>query len=75
MNTHFWKLISGLAICFGLPWFLLVFKPDVAEANVEPVPYSQEDEVEGISVYPDRSTLRFGSSDVGQKTYAAEGCA
>lgn len=62
-------------LCFGLPWFLLVFRPYVAEAKVTPIEYSAEDEVEGLTAYPDRSTLRYGSSDLGQKIYASEGCA
>lgn len=76
MSTHhFWRLIGGLAICFALPWTLLVMKPYIAEATVEPVAYSEADEVVGIPAYPDRSTLRYGSSDFGAKVYAAEGCA
>lgn len=76
MSTHhFWRLIGGLAICFGLPWAFLIIGPYISEAGTVAVAYSEKDEVEGISHYPDRSTLRFGSSAYGVKIYAAEGCA
>lgn len=75
MSAHFWKLIGGLVICFGLPWAILLVMPYKAEANAKPVPYAEEDEAEGLAEYPDRSTLRSGSSDYGVKIYAAEGCA
>lgn len=74
-GNHFWQLIGGLLVCFGLPWFLLIMGPYVSEATVEATPYAEEDEVEGLSQYPDRTTLRYGSSDYGFKIYAAEGCA
>lgn len=76
MSTHhFWKLIGGLAICFALPWTFLIMGPYFSEASTKPVPYSEKDEVEGLAAYPERSTLRYGSSDYGAKIYAAEGCA
>jgi cytochrome c oxidase cbb3-type subunit 2 len=77
MNTnHFWRLIGGLAVCFALPWALLIVGPYISEANTQPVPYTEEEmEIEGVAQYPDRSTLRFGESDYGAKVYAAEGCA
>lgn len=75
MKVHFWKLIVGLALCFFMPWSLLVMRPYLAEARDQPVPYAPADEVEGLSAYPDRVTLRFGESDYGSKVYAAEGCA
>lgn len=75
MKSQFWKLITGLLICFGLPWFILILSPYLAEATATPVEYEEKDEVEGLTHYPERLTLRFGSSSVGAKVYAAEGCA
>ncbi len=75
MKTPFWKLILGLVVCFAFPWIFLLMMPYVSEAKVAPVGYTAEDEVEGISAYPERSTLRYGSSDYGAQVYAAEGCA
>lgn len=75
MNSPFLKLFVGLIICFGLPWAILVMLPYISEAKAQPVPYSAEDEVEGIEAYPARSTLRHQQSAFGAKVYAREGCA
>lgn len=74
MKSQFWKLIIGLVVCFALPWFILLVLPYLGEAKAKPVAYSEADEVE-LTEYPDRGTLRYGSSSVGAKVYAAEGCA
>ena len=75
MKSQFWKLIVGLVICFALPWLILIVFPYIAEAKIEPVEYSEADEAEGLTTYPERATLRYGSSSVGARVYAAEGCA
>ena len=72
---HFWRLVLGLIVCFALPWVFLIVGPYLSEAGIKPMAYAESDEVEGVSRYPDRSTLRYGSSDFGAKVYAAEGCA
>ncbi len=74
-GRQYWNLIVGLLICFGLPWFFLILGPYISEAKIEPVPYSESDEVAGLSAYPERATLRHGASDYGERIYAAEGCA
>ena len=72
---HFSRLVLGLILCFAAPWSLLILRPYLAEAKIEPLVYSEEDGVSGVTHYPDRSTMRSGSSDLGAKVYAAEGCA
>jgi cytochrome c oxidase cbb3-type subunit 2 len=37
------KFVYGLAVCFGLPWFLLVVRPYLKERNREPIPYTSNE--------------------------------
>ena len=76
-GSHFWNLVFFLGVCFALPWMLLIVAPYISQAKMKPIPYSEKEreEDENLTVYPDRSTLRHGSSDFGRKIFAAEGCA
>lgn len=70
------KLLAGLGLAFALPWLCLVIVPFQQQSNAAPVPYAEEDGMEGgPAAYPDSVLQRYGASDYGRKIYAAEGCA
>ena len=74
-SDTFLKIIAGLGLAFVIPWLFLIFIPFVSASNAKPVPYSEEDEVEGgVTAYPDQVFYRHGSSDYGRQIYASEGC-
>ena len=75
-SNTFAKLISGLAIAFALPLILLIVIPFAHQSGLMPIQYAEGQEVDGgVTVYPDPSLYRYGSSDFGAQVYAAEGCA
>lgn len=74
-SNKFWKLLSALGAVFALPWLFLIVIPFLKMSNAQPVPYSEEEGVEGIAAYPDKTLQRHGASDYGRQIYAAEGCA
>ncbi|MEM1441084.1 MAG: cbb3-type cytochrome c oxidase subunit II [Verrucomicrobiota bacterium] len=75
-SDTFLKLLGGLGIAFILPWVFLILIPFVSASNAEPIPYGEEEEVEGgVVVYPDKIFYKNGASDYGRQIYAAEGCA
>lgn len=67
--TDFRKFVRGIALTFGLPWFLLVVRPAILHQNLKPVAYDKEkDGVEGY--YP----ALGGANLQGREVYAREGC-
>ncbi|NNE92535.1 MAG: c-type cytochrome [Verrucomicrobiales bacterium] len=74
-RKQLWKLLSGLGLAFGVPWFLMILIPYFQQATASPVPYSEEEGVDGFTVYPDPSYGTVGASDYGLKIYEREGCA
>ncbi|MEM8952997.1 MAG: cbb3-type cytochrome c oxidase subunit II [Verrucomicrobiota bacterium] len=66
------KFTIKLALCFGLPWLFLIVLPWFWLSSLEPVPYGEDDEeFVGSSYPPGESGLHL----VGQRVFAAEGCA
>ncbi len=72
-SNTFAKLISGLAIAFALPLILLIIIPFAHQSGLMPIQYAEGQEVDGgVTVYPDPTLYRYGSSDFGAQVYAAE---
>ena len=61
-----------LAICFGLPWLLLILLPWSSMKGLEPIPYGEDDADHVGVAYPPGAS---GLDHVGQRVYASEGCA
>lgn len=66
--TSLRKFILALALCFGLPWLLLVMVPAVKGEKLTPLSYDKDrDGMDGV--YPGKPVYRQG-----QLIYAREGC-
>jgi cytochrome c oxidase cbb3-type subunit 2 len=37
------KFVLGIAVCFGLPWFVLVVRPYIKERNRQPIPFTSNE--------------------------------
>ncbi len=67
MNSNpFWKLLGGLSLAFVLPWSLLVVKPFLTFSSLKSTPYEEGDKMESVTMFPDMTMMRHGSSDFGK---------
>lgn len=71
MKTEFTRFVLGLAAAFALPWFLLIALPYYQLSIVEPVLYTEADEVDNAASYPPTWS---GATEEGERVYASSGC-
>lgn len=71
MKSEFSRFILGLAAAFALPWFLLIALPYYQLSTIEPVIYSEAEEVDNAEAYP---PVWIGESKEGERVYASSGC-
>jgi cytochrome c oxidase cbb3-type subunit 2 len=71
MKKEFPRFILGLAAVFVVPWLVLVVMPYLRLSAVEPVLYSEGDEVDSSVSYP---SVWIGANKDGERIYASAGC-